>query len=112
MNVNVAFVIKMVRKDKKLTQAELAEELGITPGHLGSLEQGRANPSYGIMKKIVVKYNIDANIFFGKTQQEAKPMHDYMAQFMKDKLSEVSEEINEYIRSINHASFIDDLDEE
>jgi len=96
MNEHVAFVIKIIRESNKLTQAELAEELGVTPGHIGSLEQGRAKPSFDIMESIIEKYKIDANMFFGKTQQDSKSIHETIVKLTQNLLSEVSEKVGAY----------------
>ena len=109
MSEHVAFVIKTVRNNFGLTQAELAEELGLTPGHIGSLEQGRANPSFGVIKDIIEKYNIDANLFFGKTQQDARSIDENTIQFFQNMLSNVSEQMGDYSRSVEQA-FNDNTD--
>ena len=104
MDEHVAFVIRVVRKNNGLTQAELAEELGVTPGHVGSLEQGRAKPSYDIMKDIVDMYGIDANLFFGKTQQDAKSIYENVVQLTQNLLSEVRDQIGAYDKSVKSLS--------
>ena len=96
MSEHVAFVIKFIRESNKLTQAELAEELGVTPGHIGSLEQGRAKPSFDVMEDIINKFKIDANMFFGKTQQDVKTVHENLVQLTQNLLSEVSEKVGAY----------------
>ena len=69
MSKPVANIIKKIRKKHELTQAKFAEIIEISSGHVGMLEQGRTNPSYEIMDKIISKYDIDANLFF---QAQAK----------------------------------------
>jgi transcriptional regulator with XRE-family HTH domain len=96
MNDYVAFVIKLVRKDMGLTQEELAGEIGVSPGHIGLLEQGKARPSYEIMERIVESYNIDANLFFGRTQRKAESINASTVQIVQNLLSEVSEKIRDY----------------
>jgi len=60
----VASAFKNIRDIKGLTQEELAEALGVTAGHVGMIEQGRAKPSYEVMDKLVNEYGVDANLFF------------------------------------------------
>jgi len=100
MKEHIAIVIKTIRMSYGLTQAELAEELDVTPGHIGALEQGRATPSYELMEKIVIKYKIDANLFFGTTQQDASPTYELAKKTMENMLDAVSEHIREYDNSI------------
>jgi len=103
MNEFIAIVLKTVRKANNLTQAELAEELGITPGHVGSLEQGKTKPSYDVMQVIVTKYDIDANLFFGRTQKDVKTIDENTIQYFQNLLSNVSERMWEYKRSVDKA---------
>jgi len=104
MNKHVASVIKIIRKTNKLTQAELAELLDVTPGHIGSLEQGKSNPSYKIMLIMMDIFNMDANIFFGKTNQDAVAINANTIQFIQGLLSEVDENIIEFKRAFEQIS--------
>ena len=103
MSDHVALVIKIVRRNNGLTQAELAEELGVTPGHIGSLEQSRAKPSFEVMRDIVEKYNVDANLFFGKVQQDTRSIDEDTIQFFQSLLSKVSDQMGDYARSVEQA---------
>jgi len=66
-----ANTLKEIRKIKGITQAEMAEDLGVSAGYIGVLEQGRSLPSYPFMLKVVVKYKPDANMFFGIGKDES-----------------------------------------
>lgn len=92
MNKHIAEVFKKLRDDNDLTQAEFAEELGFSAGHIGSVEQGRSKPSYDLMEKIILKYDIDANLFFGKKR---KTVHEETKKF-------VLSMVNEITRSYDH----------
>jgi transcriptional regulator with XRE-family HTH domain len=96
MNDYISFVIKLVRKEAGLTQEGLAVELDVSPAHIGLLEQGKSKPSYETMRKIVENYNIDANLFFGRTQQTAKSISASTVQIMQNLLTEVSEKVRDY----------------
>ena len=57
--------LKELRKSKKMTQEEIANELGISRPMYTNIENGRRNPSLKVMKKIVDFLGEDAkNIFF------------------------------------------------
>ena len=48
MNINFAKVgarIQAIRKDKDLSQEQLARKIGVSKGHLGHVETGSKNPS-------------------------------------------------------------------
>ena len=45
MNVNIGKNIRFIRKQKQLTQSELANKMNISRSYLGDLENNRRNPS-------------------------------------------------------------------
>jgi len=96
MKEHIALIFKTVRTANKLTQAELAEKIDVSPGHIGLLEQGKAKPSYEVMEKMVCLYNIDANLFFGRTQKNTKSINASMIQSAQNMLSMVSEHLKTY----------------
>ncbi|MCD7716752.1 MAG: helix-turn-helix domain-containing protein [Lachnospiraceae bacterium] len=54
-------VLKNARMDKKLTQAELAEELDISLSYLKDLEGFRNSPSLELFEKIIRYFNLSAD---------------------------------------------------
>ncbi len=44
--------LKIIRKEKGLTQEQLAEKVGIHPTYVGKLEGGKSNPSTLLLFKI------------------------------------------------------------
>jgi transcriptional regulator with XRE-family HTH domain len=55
-------VIKSTRYAKQLTQCQLSEQLGITPGYLKAIENSGRKPSYDLFVKIVHELGISANV--------------------------------------------------
>lgn len=54
-------VLKNARMDRKLTQAELAEELDISLSYLKDLEGFRNSPSLEMFEKIIRYFNLSAD---------------------------------------------------
>jgi len=54
-------LIKELRKKNNLTQAELAESLGVTYQAVSKWENGKNIPDISILKELSNKYNIDIN---------------------------------------------------
>lgn len=56
---NIGKKIKQIRKQKKLSQVEVAVDAGIDPSYYSKIERGEANPSlkqfYRIIKSLGVK---------------------------------------------------------
>ncbi len=57
----LGIAIKTARKERNLTQAELAEFLGISSSYLRDLEEYRRSPSYKMFEKIVCYLNLSAD---------------------------------------------------
>lgn len=51
--------IQVLRKSKKLTQAEFGKMFGVTHAHISSIERGRENPSEMFMLFIIEKLDIN-----------------------------------------------------
>lgn len=50
--------IKSLRKQHRLSQAELASRVGINPTHLGRLESGRFTPSVEVLMKLATVFEL------------------------------------------------------
>jgi len=96
MNAQIALIFRTVRTANKMTQADIAEMLEVSPGHIGLLEQGKAKPSYDVMEKMLTLFSIDANLFFGRTQRNTKSINATIISLMQNLLSEVNEQIQTY----------------
>ena len=44
--------LKMLRKSREMTQAQLAELAAVTPQYIGALERGQAKPSFAVIEKL------------------------------------------------------------
>ncbi|MDE6663444.1 MAG: helix-turn-helix domain-containing protein [Lachnospiraceae bacterium] len=64
-------VLKNARINKKLTQAELAEELDISLSYLKDLERFRNNPSYDVFEKVIRYFNLSADSVIYPNQNQA-----------------------------------------
>ena len=64
-------VLKNVRMDKKLTQAELAEKLDISLSYLKDLERFRNSPSYEVFEKVIRYFNLSADTVVYPNQNQA-----------------------------------------
>ena len=56
---NIGLNIRKIRKQKNLTQIELAVAVGIDRSYLSEIENGRANPSISILYAIADVFEID-----------------------------------------------------
>lgn len=50
--------IKAIRKRHGMTQAQLAEEIGVDRTHVTKIETGKANPSPQLLKSVALRYDL------------------------------------------------------
>ena len=62
--------IKELRKQKKLTQEQLAEKLNLDIGYISKLEVGRNFPTIGTLEKIAKVLQVELCEFFRFTQKK------------------------------------------
>jgi len=93
MNKCIISAFKKVRKDNELTQAQLSEVLGVSAGHIGTIEQGKTRPSHELMEKIVELYGLDANLFFIK---KGKPISADIAKSVKKLKEKVQQSYDQF----------------
>ena len=64
--VQLGMRIRYLRKQKRMSQLDLALESGINRNYLSDLEKGRRNPTVLVLNKIAIALNIDlSNLFKG-----------------------------------------------
>ena len=56
-------------KEEALTQTSFAKFIGVRPSQVCDWLKGKAKPSYNILKKISMEFNIPADYFLGITDQ-------------------------------------------
>jgi len=56
--------VQKLRKQKGLTQEDLAHELGISRVYMGYIEQGRESPSLKLLMKMARKFGVSVEDLF------------------------------------------------
>ena len=57
--------IKDLRKEKNITQKEIAEILGISPTCYAGYEQGYREPDFKTLKKICIYFDVSSDFLLG-----------------------------------------------
>ena len=65
--------LKILRKAKKLNQAELAEKVGIETKYLSNIETGRRSPSFEKTVALAKALDVPMSALFSFEQDEADP---------------------------------------
>lgn len=67
MEHSLGGIIRSKRKEKHLSQEQLAEKISMTPGFISQIECGVSAPSLTSLKAIIKELSIDANEIFYDT---------------------------------------------
>lgn len=62
--------VKKIRRDKKISQSELAKRTGITRQTISLIEVGKYNPSLKLCIELAEELDIDLNTLFWKVGEE------------------------------------------
>ena len=104
MMSSIAAAFKFIREIKNLTQEDLAEVLGVTPGHVGMIEQERSYPSYEVMDRLVNEFKVDANLFFGRGSHDDEALNLSLVNSVLNMNPEVKQMIKLYAHLIDKIS--------
>ena len=77
--------LKNVRREKKLTQKEMASLLGITREHYAQIESGRYEPSVKLLRAISSRLDVHVKIDFvnGGVSYGSEPVTEFYPQASK-----------------------------
>ena len=64
INVQLGMRIRYLRKQKGLSQEDLALEAGVNKNYLSDLERGERNPTVAIVEKIASALEVDLSTLF------------------------------------------------
>lgn len=62
-------ILKKLRKDHELSQAELAQKLGVSTALIGMYETNARKPSYEMIELIADYFNVDVDYLLGRTDK-------------------------------------------
>lgn len=72
--------LKQLRISRKMTQAEFAKLLGVSPSAAAMYERGEREPSIEVLNKMADIFGVDINVFYGRSSAPNKiPVLGYVA---------------------------------
>jgi len=81
---NLGKTVRQLRRQRQMTQEDLAEIAGVNVKHLGEVERGRGNPTLQFLSKIAGALGTELNDFFAAPQEEtSSAMAEITAQIRK-----------------------------
>lgn len=96
--------LKSLRKEYKISQRDLAKELGVGSGVISDVERGQRNPSERLAFKLADRFNTDPSYWLDKDIEIEKMIKESPFKQLTDGLEQLIDE--EIIKSV------DDFDDE
>lgn len=85
-NINIGQTIKKLRKQKGITQSQLAKIIKVSPSTIGMYEQGSRKPEYSILLRIADEFGISVDYLLKGGNDTAEDITDEEAADIDDKL--------------------------
>lgn len=84
--MNIGLAIKKCRKLRDLTLAELAHKVHLSRSYLSLVENGKRNPSLGVLNDISTTINIPLHllVYIGAERNEITEMDENIQKILKD----------------------------
>ena len=103
---NFQNIFKRLRTSSKLTQAEMAEKLGISRSTIGMYETGAREPDFEILEKIADFFNVDTDYLLGRTEKTSILPETIGHYYLNDETREIAQEVFEKpeLRSLFHVA--------
>ena len=98
--------LKSLRKERKLTQKQLADQLGLGVSTISMYEHGEREPDLHTLEAIAKYFSVDMNYLMGCPEQ-ARPVTEEeikFALFGGDTISEITDEMYEDVK--HYAQFL------
>lgn len=90
---NFQNIFKRLRISSKLTQAEMAEKLGISRSTIGMYETGAREPDFETLEKIADFFNVDTDYLLGRTQKTSILPETIGHYYLNDETREIAQEV-------------------
>jgi transcriptional regulator with XRE-family HTH domain len=76
MNIQIGDKIKELRSARNITQADLANMIGVTPSAVSSYETIERQPSYDVLIKLAACFNVSTDFLLGFNKRDAESKND------------------------------------
>lgn len=92
--------IKQLRNAKRLTQADVAEKIGITRPAYTAYETGKRQPDFDILQKLATLFDVSTDYLLGRTDDKEKAPTLVAAHLDDDLTEEQLDEVQKFIEFI------------
>jgi transcriptional regulator with XRE-family HTH domain len=100
-----------LRKEKKMSQYEIADRLGFSRGQYANYEQGTREPDFSTLQKIADYFNVSTDYLLGRTDDPGtKDGNDKGEMYFLDKENVTPEEAKEALAYIKARRMLKEQD--
>ena len=92
---NFQNIFKRLRTSSGLTQAEIAEKLGVSRSTIGMYETGAREPDFETLEKIADFFNVDIDFLLGRTDKTTMLPETAGHYYLNDETRKIAQEIFE-----------------
>ncbi len=99
-------VFKRLRIASQLTQADMAQKLGIAKSTISMYENGNREPDFETLEKIADFFNVDTDYLLGRTEKTSILPETIGHYYLNDETREIAQEVFEKpeLRSLFHVA--------
>lgn len=99
-------IFKRLRNSCGLTQAEMAEKIGISRSTIGMYETGAREPDFETLEKIADFFNVDIDYLLGRTDKTTILPETVGQYYLNEETREIAQEVfeNPELRSLFHVA--------
>lgn len=99
-------IFKRLRNSCGLTQAEMAEKIGISRSTIGMYETGAREPDFETLEKIADFFNVDIDYLLGRTDKTTILPETVGQYYLNDETRQIAQEVfeNPELRSLFHVA--------
>lgn len=88
-------IFKRLRNSCGLTQAEMAEKIGISRSTIGMYETGAREPDFETLEKIADFFNVDIDYLLGRTDKTTILPETVGQYYLNDEIRQIAQEVFE-----------------
>ena len=86
-SMNLGIMIKKARRNKHLTQVQLAEDLSISTRYMQAIENEGKNPSYELLKRMLAYLNLSADLAIYASESDKTESLERLQYLIEEKCS-------------------------
>ena len=100
--------LRELRIQKRLTQEQLGEAIGVTANAIGQFERGIMYPNFETLYRIILTLDIDANIIFSNQSRNSSSSAKWFGELIGNLKREERVAISNFLNKLSHIIILND----